>query len=242
MSKIVVSSDWHADWVTYGVARFGDVRAAAFQVVESAIRQKADLFAFLGDLCDPDDCPAALRALELAIDVATTLAAAGVPSWWLAGNHDVIEDGTGRTTLSPLSAIGLREVVVVESPKRLVIPGKSKHDPSRPVPALLLPFTAASHRYDPAAVVAENAEALGARAVVAGHLTLDGIHPGEETLDMPRGRSVSFPVEACRAGWLKMNGHYHARQSYRGVQIPGSVARLGFGEAKNKPSFLTLEI
>jgi DNA repair exonuclease SbcCD nuclease subunit len=242
MSRIFVSSDWHLDHVTYGVSRYGDVRQAIQQVVEAAVAEKADLFAFLGDLCDPDDGPAALQAVATAIGIATVLAARGIPSWWIAGNHDVIEDGTGMTTLSPLRALCMPEVHVFEQPEVRAIPGKSLHDPSRPTPLLALPFTAASHRYDPRGVVAKHAKQLGERAVVAGHLHLEGILPGEETTDMPRGRSVQFPVDDCRVGWLKLNGHYHKKQIFRGVHVPGSVARLTFGEEDNKPSYLVVEI
>jgi DNA repair exonuclease SbcCD nuclease subunit len=236
VSRIFVSSDWHADACTYGVARYGDVRQAALQVVDACEKERGDLFLFLGDLCDPDDCPAALQAVELAVGIATRLAFRKIPSWWIAGNHDVIEDGTGRTTLSVLRALCLPEVEVFEKPDVRIVPGGD-------VPLLALPFTAASHRYDPRAAVAENVELLGELAVVAGHLTLEGILPGEETTDMPRGRMVDFPIAECPSGWLKLNGHYHERQVFRGVQIPGSLAKLSFGATEaTRPSYLVLEV
>lgn len=243
MSKIVVSSDYHLDWQTYGVARHQDVKDAAFQVVQTAIREEADLFLFLGDLCDPDDGPWALQSVQTAIEIAVALKENGIASWWIAGNHDVVEDGTGRTTLSPLRALGTPLVRVFEEPAVANIPGFSKFDPTRHVPFLALPFTAACRRYDPSQVVWEARDKLGERAVVAGHMTsLEGARLGEETHEMARGRSISFPVEQCRAGWLKLCGHFHDRQVTNGVHVPGALARLSFGESENRPGYLVFEI
>jgi DNA repair exonuclease SbcCD nuclease subunit len=244
VSKIVVSSDWHLDHSTYGVQRFGDVAQAVRQTVDAAIAERADLYLFTGDLCDPDDGPWALQSVGFAIEVATALLRRGIASWWLAGNHDVIEDGTGRTTLSPLRALDLPEVRVFEEPSLAFVPGESKFDRSkRRVQLLALPFTATSRNYDPEKVVRHYDEQLGSRAVVAGHMTqLEGAQDGEETTEMPRGRAMKFPLAACRPGWLKINGHWHDRQVCQGVHIQGSVARLTFGEEKNRPGYIVLEI
>ena len=43
--KIVVSSDWHLDWATAGLARFDDIAEAARVVVNAAIELEADLLA-----------------------------------------------------------------------------------------------------------------------------------------------------------------------------------------------------
>jgi len=243
VSKVVVTSDWHLDAVTYGVSRHQDVKDAALQVVAAAFKESADLVLFLGDLCDPDDGPWALQCVETAIEIAVALKTRGIASWWIAGNHDVIEDGTGRTTLSPLRALGTPLVRVFEEPAVADVPGFSKFDPACHVPLLALPFTAACRRYDPDKTVWEKRGELGDRAVVAGHMTcLAGARLGEETHEMARGRSVSFPVEQCRAGWLKLNGHFHDRQVTNGVHVPGALARLSFGEAQNRPSYLIFEI
>lgn len=244
MSRIVNSSDWHTDAATYGVQRFQDVGDAVRQTVRAAIAEKADLYLFTGDLCDPDDGPWALQSIGFIISVAVELSRHGIPFWAIAGNHDVIDDGTGRTTLTPLRDIGLPEVRVFEQPEIATIPGKSKFDPDhRPVQMLALPFTATSHSYDPTMAVEMAADRLGMRAVVAGHMTsLESVREGEETTEMPRGRSMRFPIESCRPGWLKINGHWHERQVCNGVHIPGSVARLSFGEERNTPGYLVLEI
>jgi hypothetical protein len=56
---------------------------------------------------------------------------------------------------------------------------------------------------------------------------------------------VFFPISTVRKRWPKavmMNGHYHERQNYRGVQVPGSLVRLTHSEEKNDPGFLVLEV
>jgi hypothetical protein len=82
----------------------------------------------------------------------------------------------------------------------------------------------------------------GRRVIVATHLQLAGITPGEETTDMRRGRDVPFPHQLCEPDWLVLGGHYHERQTWRnerGVQvhIAGALARLAHGEERNRPSF-----
>ena len=236
--KIVASSDWHPDHVTHGVARFAEVKEAAHRTVDRAIEESADAYVFVGDLCDPDAGSTVFRCVELAIDVATRLAARGIASAWIAGNHDVIEDGTGDTTLSPLRALAnLGHLVkVYERPGVFARAG---------VNIICLPYAATSHGYDVEASIADLSKGLAReKTIVAAHLNILGVVPGEETTEMPRGREVWLPVEAAkRAASIVMNGHYHRKQRTKdGVWIPGSLARLTFGEEGNQPSFLVLEL
>ena len=106
-----------------------------------------------------------------------------------------------------------------------------------------LPYPSGSSPYDPAAFVQSNRAIFGHnKAFVAGHLTrLNGVPDGEETREMPRGKGVPFPLEECGPSWLLFNGHWHERQEFRSggrsVHICGALARLTFGEEKNRPSF-----
>ena len=236
--RYVVSSDWHADWLTLGHRRYEEVAEAVAHSVSYAIEQHVNAYVFLGDLTDPDSGGGTFRAINLAMTMAVRLARSGIRSIWIAGNHDVCEDGTGATTLDPLRALdGPFPVDVVTEPR--LIGGTQEM-------VLCLPFAPASHGYD----VATEAERLypeSGRVVVAAHLMLPGIHPGSETEDMPRGREVLFPGEQTRGAVARMNGHYHARQTHGlgdggpDVIIPGSLARLGFGEESNEPGFLLVD-
>jgi DNA repair exonuclease SbcCD nuclease subunit len=229
------------------VDRFDDVRRAVHRTVDVAIAEKVDAYAFLGDLCDPDDAPRALRAVELMLEVERRLSAECITSYWLAGNHCVIEDGSGRTVLSPMRAL---QSVRSKSEVHLFEGAEVRRDFGN-VAVLALPFTASSHPYDPAEFVRQ-AAAYRETFVVLSHLAVPGIQPGEETTEMPRGREVILPVDALLAlkqrvkKLVVLSGHYHRAQTVdiRGleVHVVGSVERLTFGEERHDPSFLILEV
>lgn len=251
MAKVLITSDWHLDKVTAGVDRYSELRCAVNDIVATAIAKRVDLFLFTGDLCDPDtggDAARTHRAIAFAHHIAQVLQAEGIRSAWLAGNHDVIEDGHGTTTLSALSSAAQSEFNVFEQPQSDVAADGD-------IALIALPYTARSHRYDPDGVIRKfSAAGVGERAklvLIAGHLMIEGIEPGSETKDMPRGRDVMFPYKAiceCFPNAVLVNGHYHKNQTYyppkrKGppIHIPGPIARLTFGEEKLKPGFLMLE-
>jgi DNA repair exonuclease SbcCD nuclease subunit len=243
MSRIVVSSDWHADARSQGVDRYDDVAQAVAQTVKVAKEEKVNLYLMLGDLCDPDDGPRALRSIQLAIETAVDLKEAGIDSWWLMGNHCCQEDGSGRSVLTPLAALGAG-VRVFDRPASVLIPGRPKAHNGLAF-AIMLPYPPATSPYDPVEFVRQ--ECSERVALVAGHLTeISGIEPGEESLEMSRGRGVPFPLAECSTEWLLLNGHFHRGQTFtsggRTVQIPGSICRLTHGEAKSKPRFLMVEV
>lgn len=241
---LIVSSDWHLDAYTAGFSRHEDVKAAAMRVAGAALALAERvgalhvLFAFLGDLCDPD-ANRSPRCIEVAVAVALLLRTAGIRSRWLVGNHDVIEDGSGTSTLAPLAALDPSgEVVrVLSEPAVEVINGKA---------FCWLPYVPRCLAYDPVEFVHRAVAAAPQVQVVAGHLNVEGIVPGSETNDMGRGRDAWFPLSAVRELWpdaLLLNGHYHRAQvDPAGVVIPGSLARLTFGEQDNDPGYLEIEL
>lgn len=270
--RAVVFSDAHADWSTLGRPRFDDI-ALAFEEVFTAATGAGptggpwatDVF-FLGDLCDPDCGPVAFRIARLACDFALRLAAQGIRSHWLAGNHDALEDGSGGTTLEPLRALRLGGAIVgLEGDSYgpvQVYDRPSIYTRGGELSVLALPFTSSCAPYDPAHEVERLFGLLDASGdhdvplVIIGHLELPGITPGSETTDMPRGRNIRFPFEAiaerCSAGpKLLLNGHYHQRQRYTAnlkdgrqlvVHVPGALERLTFGEEGNQPGFMFVEV
>lgn len=241
--KILAVSDLHADWTTAGVARYEDVESSLERAVERAIDWKADLFAFAGDLADPDSQRVHL-ATALAARTAKRLKDSGIQSIWIAGNHDVVTDGTGATTLSALKAAFDGPMVRVDETPTCHV-GWIRND----LAIVTLPYCAPSHNYSPATFV----EAVRSRVhsswklLVVGHLMLEGIEPGSETTDMARGRDVFWPLEAIRElrkdrRVVCIGGHYHRRQDYEGVHIVGSLERLTFGEEGNAPGWLEVEL
>jgi DNA repair exonuclease SbcCD nuclease subunit len=241
--RIIVTSDWHLDACTAGMRRFDDLSIGAREVVDAAIQGEAGAVAFLGDLCDPDSGSVSFRCIELALYVATRLSAHSIPNFWIAGNHDVIEDGTGDTTLSPLRALrvdGLSHTHVLESPRVVTINQSRSH-----ARLLALPYVAKSRHYDPAEFVRGVKFDTSGCVITAGHLMLPGMIPGTETTDMPRGRDIEYPLAEIKAKkWsgVMMNGHYHMRCIFRGVHIPGTLERLTFGEQGNQPGWVVVEV
>lgn len=251
--RLCVSSDWHLDRYTAGLCRFDDVARSARAVVALAKSERCDGFMFMGDLADPG--PAAHRCSAFAIEVASDLASAGIWSRWLVGNHDVVEDGSGSSTLSPLAAVEFRSnLVKVWSRPTIDILGGDEHDgEDLPVMMVALPHPPRGSGYDPEGVVrSADGPALQADAnraiLVFGHLTVPGIERGSEVLDMPRGREVRYPIEAIRERWgeraVCLNGHYHRgyRRAQGPVIVPGSLERLTKSEARNEPGCLILEV
>lgn len=244
--KILCTSDWHGDAFTAGLARFDDVARSARATVELAKRERCDGYVFLGDLADPG--PRAHRCSALAIEVDAELNRAGIWRRWLVGNHDVVEDGSGSSTLSPLAAA----CTGVDS--RVWSVPCAEHFGDEVI-ALALPHPARGFSYDPEEFIRSVDKLDGCEqcvfprvVLVFGHLTVPGIEPGSETREMPRGREVRYPIEAIRERWgdraVMLNGHYH--RSYRRAEspviVPGSLERLTKGEAGNVPGCLILEV
>ena len=158
--KIIFTSDWHADVMTQGVDRYPEIDKSVMESVEYAIEQKADIYMMLGDLADPDNVRSH-RANALAMSAAESLNVYGVRSFWLVGNHDVIEDGTGASTMMSLQHS----------------PGNLFHEPARidhdELSIIALPFTPTSHRYDPAEFIRKQAPLVqGQKVLIIGHLNL----------------------------------------------------------------------
>jgi DNA repair exonuclease SbcCD nuclease subunit len=231
--KLLLTSDWHLDAVTGGFPRYSDLEIAVRQTVDVAIREQVDLYVFLGDLANPEQKAFAVQGLVGW--VMRTLAKEEIRSRWMVGNHDVLEDGSGASTLSAFAHVS-PWVHVYDRPS---------HEVLADVDILALPFAARSHAYDPVQAVMK-VQSDAERILVFGHLMIEGIQPGSETRDMPRGREVLFPLDACREHFgmraRLFNGHYHRRQTFRGITIPGALERLTRGEIEHEPGFLIVDV
>jgi DNA repair exonuclease SbcCD nuclease subunit len=240
--RIVACSDAHTDARTAGRERFDEVVRNFDEVVRFAIEAKprVNLFVFLGDLVDPDDGRDVLRAASFAISRAMKLACYGVESLWIAGNHDVCQDGE-TTVLDPLgeASLGFHQHIFVAAREAFSI-GREE------VEILALPYS--PRPYDAEEVLmsaAAEAKDSDKPLLVFGHLMLPGMHLGSESAELARGKDRSFPLETARKvkPRLMVNGHYHEGQITRdGIHIPGSLCRLTFGEERNEPGYLVFDI
>jgi DNA repair exonuclease SbcCD nuclease subunit len=271
--RLLMTGDFHLDAITAGHARHDEVRSAFGQVIERVRDQRIDAVLFLGDLCNPDRGSRTLRAVTAGIEMFQDLVRrTGCTVIAIAGNHDVVSDTTGLTSLSPLrAAFGGKWIdrpaldppsgkegpvpaiqippgvtAIAEQPTLLELTGEGT-----PVHVLALPFVSSVNPYDPPTVVQDvtgwrNAQGHGCPLIVAGHLSIEGATLGSETSDMARGRDVQFPRHACGTRnanvTLMCNGHYHKRQTVNGIECPGSLARLAFGEESNEPRWLEVEL
>jgi Calcineurin-like phosphoesterase len=251
--RLVVISDPHADSILFGLSRFGEVERAMLASVRTAIARKADAWICLGDLTNPDSGSSAFRCARLALQCAIRLHEAGIRSMWIAGNHDVIEDGSGETTLEPLRALGAsRGVDVYDRPEWTALGPTGLSPTEGTVPCLVLPYTASSHPYDPEEYVRGTWDKAtkGCRyVVVLEHMDVFGAVLGEETVDMARGRRLTYPREVIEQiaaernqQVIQLGGHLHLRQRVGGLQIVGSPVRHAFGERMNDPGFLTVDV
>lgn len=242
--RAYIVSDLHGDRFTDGYERLDDVQRALRQVVqlacEDARNEQDVVFIALGDYTNPDSRNVH-RALAVIADAAAQLSAADVDSYWLIGNHDVIEDGYGSHVLLALGETALQGVTVLGRPGPFTI--WSGKDSSHHVRALALPYTALAADYDPEEIAAQ---APTDTRVVLGHLTIPGIlYEGSETHEMPRGRAMRFPTETLKQRCPQArlyNGHYHRRQRFQGIDVPGSLVRLSHGEEANPTGYLRVEL
>jgi DNA repair exonuclease SbcCD nuclease subunit len=240
--RILSIGDVHADKRLFGFPRFDEVEAVMLRSVDVAIERKVDLYEFGGDLADPDSGVCVFRCVRLALECARRLSLAGILSTWLSGNHDVVEDGSGDTTLTPLRALQATgdRVVVLERPGWVQL--------GNGLQLLALPYTATSHTYNPEAFVRDTwaKRAEGGKVVTTLHLGIEGVQPGEETKEMSRGRDVLYPQALVASkgaqAAAQLAHHYHRRQDFRGIHVVGAPARFAFGERENEPSFTILEV
>lgn len=237
--KLLLTSDWHLDAVTAGVARERELVGAVNETLQAAEQAHVDAYVFEGDLTDPDT-PGSHAAVGHAVGAACRLHGAGIPSRWMTGNHCVIENGQLHHVLLAIKHLSCVDALVIDQPQREVL---KQRDGDQKLDVAYLPFTPRSHSYDPVTWVEASVDAK-VRAVF-GHLNIEGITPGSETTEMARGRDVFYPTEALKRlapeAWLS-NGHYHREQTHDGIYIPGALARLSFGEEGYElPGFAVVE-
>lgn len=238
MTRVVVFSDIHPNKYTAGFPRYDDVAKTLGAVRDHVINTRPDVAVCLGDLCEPTDSQL-LRCIQLAQWMANEFREAGIPSVWIAGNHDVLEDGHGTTSLDPLMFMPKTEVFATPGWCPIGKPGSSDVLVALPYPSASKPFDVLEcARHMATKEIPSNATVR----MVASHLMLEGIAPGSETEDMARGRDVFLPLDELVALFPRAvftNGHYHSAQVYRDrVHIPGAVARFTRGEAGNHPRLL----
>lgn len=244
--RLLAMSDLHLDAVTAGIPRATELDSFIDAVVErlrDTTQSEIDMVIVGGDYYDPGSLRESQHAARLFGYVEKI--AEQCPSIWIAGNHDVVGDGS---ILSPLAiaarwmASPLSVPEIVERPRcvRLGI-WETETGNVEALSVLALPFVSESPTVSmvecmkQAVEEARAAKTNGDHLVVVGHFTIPGIVPGSEE-DMVRGRDLVFPAELIRSlePDVVINGHFHRQQVVEcggcTIHIPGAPLRMTFGE------------
>lgn len=236
--KSLVYSDSHLDSSTAGMRRIDDLVGAYRRIVEITLQQRVRHVFFLGDLADPDCGSILIRVLDETMALIRTLNSHDVESTWIRGNHDVVQDGSDTSTLTPLRQMAGAHVI--ESPTM------SRHAAWGSTEICFLPYPTRMSPYEPEEFLQQNRFSSDKHKVVMAHCTgIDGVKVGSETRDMARGATLQFPLAECRRQDVNVMlcGHFHAAQTTEsGIIIPGSLECLRFDEEHNEPSVVILEI
>lgn len=234
--KIACISDLHLDAKTAGLSRFDDAAVALDVFAEDVIDWGAEMVVMCGDLCDPhgpDLVRCICRAQWLGIQLERR---ADIKTVWLVGNHDVLENGSGTTTLDPLMYVGSLNVVMRE-------PGVDLMQGHR---FGFLPYPSLALDYDPEKVVRDWYTRHGPVHMIFSHLQMPGMHSGSESEEFPRGRDKMLPIALIRELFpdaVVVSGHYHTPcKTDAGVLVVGSLLNLTRADAANSPGYLKIEI
>ena len=230
--RICFVSDIHIDRVTCGVSRFEDIWDSLVKIIS----YEYDWLFFLGDWADPDN-RVSLRSGAAAIKFEDIL---DRPTYWITGNHDVLEDGYGTHTLLSLQA-KYRESVF----------SRPKYVEENQFRLLALPYASRANAYQPGEFIKKARETIKddkRPLIIIGHLDCEGITPGSEVNEMARGREVFWPtkeIAECFPDALCFGGHIHQKQVYEKdgcrIQIVGSLSRLSFDEQDHVPGIHILD-
>lgn len=245
--KILLTTDWHLDYVTAGKPRLSEMERHLDDLIGVVAdrENEIDLVAFLGDAFDPGQMLGPVYGRVLSRVAGELAQAAPLGVIFIAGNHDVIETSEPRSTLSTLAGIQPRVDGLFIAERSCV------HDVEN-VRFLLLPYVSrAAMKQNPAELESAfgfcGVKARGGKAlVVLGHMTIPGAVLGSESRELSRGRDLDLPSLAELEPDLVANGHYHFPSvvRYGGVDIviPGSPLQLTFGEPEAERGYVLAEV
>jgi DNA repair exonuclease SbcCD nuclease subunit len=252
--KLLVTSDWHDDAVTLGIARRPELLRYVAELKRAIVAENVQVAINAGDFADPGSMLASEYAADIIrelYELGATTSVGGLVA--IAGNHDVVEVDRPLTTLSPfaevlrLASFDESNMYVAEVPRSVRIEN---------VAFLCLPYLARAYaekqRVDLDDAAFEQARAFredGCKIVVVGHRTVAGARCGSESAEMARGRDLDLPI--ARIAELKpelvFNGHYHIPQIVRAghgieVAIPGSPLAYTTDDESAGKGYIVAEI
>lgn len=271
MVKIIHFADAHIDIATHGrhdpetglPIRVLDFLAALDKIIETAIREKADLVIFSGDAYK-DRTPSPTFQREWGRRI-IRLSAAGIPTLLLTGNHDISPASGRASTLQEFDTLQVPNIKVLHRPQLLT----PQDLWGLPLQVLALPWIfrsvmMANIEYSTSSGDKTNEE-LEKRisevfesflnsldptlpAVLVAHGSVQGAVYGNERTVM-LGKDLVLPgslVKDPRLDYVAL-GHIHKHQDlnpglHPPVVYPGSIERVDFGEAADDKGFVIAEV
>jgi len=257
--RILATSDWHLDAVTFGIPRRDEVLRYIEAVKRAIVAEGVDIVIVSGDMCDPGSMLGSQCAADV-IEAFVGLALLTKERMLLAvaGNHDVVEINYALTTLTPAHR-------AFDTAKRETVSGTplSIHIAETPMVVahrgcvfLMLPYLSRAYVDHGigadellAGVIQLAAERRpGEKLVVVGHLTIPGAIIGSESLELSRGRDYDLPIGRLSelTPDVVINGHYHRPQVVDvgpfEVVIPGSPLAFTTDDEADGKGYVILEV
>jgi len=253
MKKFVWSSDFHIGLHTEDISRTEEIIQVMFDIVDHAIKIKADGVIFGGDIFHNNNPSSHL--IKLFLKVVNRLSRADIELWIMVGNHDIISDKEKKSCLELIKELEEHYVNV-----QLVSDIKCQRIFKAEVGNCyftFLPHVSQSHistKYKTIqAYVDKKSKKIikklpkDAQHFAFSHLNVKGAIPGSEDT-MLKKSSVFLPEVFMKYHTNKarspkiIQGHIHTRQEIGDVNIVGSPIFVDFGENEHSKYFLEIQI
>lgn len=244
--KLIHTADIHIGMENYGrldpetglSSRLGDFLRAFDQMVDFAIKEKADFFLFSGDAFKTrEPSPTHLREFAKRIKKLTK---AGIEVVLLVGNHDTGNAAGKANTLDIYSTLELEGVHVIREPEMIEVQN---------LQIVGVPWVSRAEFVG----IHDKIKALFTEldpkkpAVVMAHASVSGAKYGSERAVMMGGDFVleKSVLDHPKVSYVAL-GHIHQRQVITGTKAPmvysGSIERVDFGEAKEDKGFELIDL
>lgn len=250
--RILHTSDWHLGRSFHRVSLLDAQRAFVDHLVATAREQRVDAVLVAGDIHDRAVPP--LAAVEVFDDALHRLAALGVPTVMISGNHD----SAGRLGV----AAGLIEKAGIHlrtdpsgcgTPVLLADPAGDVAVYGLPYlePALAQPVLGAGQRSHAAVLSAAMdrvrqdlaGRAPGTRSVVLAHAFVTGGEVSDSERDITVGGVAAVPAAVFDGVDYAALGHLHGCQTIsERVRYSGSPLAYSFSEARQRKSMWLIDL
>jgi len=248
--RIIHTADWHVGVETHGTinpktglnTRLHDFLTAIDQVIDYAIKQKADIVLFAGDAFKVRD-PNSTHQREFSKKI-RSIANAGIPVFLCVGNHDTPLAWGRATSLEIYDTLNIDNVWVSAKPEILTIPTKSG-----PLQILSIPWLS----QDDFRGIGDTLQHLYTQlkpnvpTITVAHADVAGaVYSSEQQVSItPTSQVLPLSLLTHDAIDYVALGHIHKHQALGNkppVVYSGSVERIDFGEENEEKGFIDVTL